>query len=243
MTAEYIKKHIFECPKKVLEKAIAIYLYGSVARNENDNDSDCDLFVCIDDCSEQDILMLKQAVLEWELGYNCEFAFYRLRTLMKMKEKGSYFLWHIKQEGILLYQRNDDFQRLLLELPRYSDTKSDFIEYSLILNDIYESSLQDSTTIEYDLSILAVVARNICIGCCYLFGEMDFGRRTPVKRCIDFWQGAFPFSLSEYDELYAFRLAGTRGKQTNSRLITKEYVQYWLTKLQLALSLAQTLVR
>ena len=166
-----------------------------------------------------------------------------MSTLVRMQKKGSYFLWHIKQEGILLYQRNSDFYNLLLELPQYTSTKSDFLEYNEILDDISKSILQDNTTIEYDLSVLAVLARNICIGCCYLFGEMDFGRKTPIIKCINFWGEKFPFSLPEYEELYGFRFAVTRGKQIKNNLVSEEYLQCWLRKIQLTLSLALSHVR
>lgn len=243
MTIDYLKEHLLDFPEIVLKKAIAIYIYGSVARSDSDCESDCDLLVCIDDCSEAEFLSLKNSVSRWELDYNCEFAFYQMSTLMAMQKKGSYFLWHIKQEGILLYEQNSDFRSLLLELPPYTSTKSDFLEYNEILNDIGKSILQDSTTIEYDLSVLAVLARNICIGCCYLFGDMDFGRKTPVIKCINFWGVKFPFSLPEYEELYDFRFAVTRGKQINRNLVSEEYIECWLSRIRSTLSLALSLVR
>ena len=243
MTTDYLKEHLFDLPETLLNKAIAIYVYGSVARNDSDNDSDCDLLVCIDDCSEAEFLSLKRSVSSWERDYNCEFAFYQMSTLIAMHKKGSYFLWHIKQEGILLYQRNTDFHVLLSSLPPYSNTKADLLEYSEIIDDISTSILQDCTTIEYDLSVLAVLARNICISCCYLFGNMDFGRKTPIIKCIDYWGTKFPFTLSEYNELYDFRFAMTRGKYPNTKLISKAYIKSWLSKVRDALSLAFSLVR
>ena len=224
-----------------MKKAIAIYVYGSVARSDSDKDSDCDLLVCIDDCSEAEFLLLKSSVSSLEKDSDFEFAFYRMSTLKEMQKKGSYFLWHIKQEGVLLYEQNSTFRNLLLQLPSYTGTKSDFLEYNEILNDISESILQDNTTIEYDLSVLAVLARNICIGCCYLLRNMDFGRKSPVIKCINFWGTKFPFSLSEYEELYDFRLAITRGKEINKDLVTEEYIACWLKKIHSTLSLALSL--
>lgn len=241
MTIKYLKEHLLEFPEIILKKAIAIYVYGSVARNDSDNDSDCDLLVCVDDCSEAEFLLLKSSVSSWEKNFNCEFAFYRMSTLKEMQKKGSYFLWHIKQEGVLLYEQSFAFQELLFQLPSYTGTKSDFLEYSEILDDINKSVLQDNTTIEYDLSVLAVLARNICIGCCYLLGNMDFGRKSPVIKCINFWGAKFPFSLSEYEKLYDFRLAITRGKEINKDLVTEEYIACWLKKIHSTLSLALSL--
>ena len=241
MTIKHLKEHLFEFPEIILKKAIAIYVYGSVARSDSDKDSDCDLLVCIDDCSEAEFLLLKSSVSSLEKDSDFEFAFYRMSTLKEMQKKGSYFLWHIKQEGVLLYEQNSTFRNLLLQLPSYTGTKSDFLEYNEILNDISESILQDNTTIEYDLSVLAVLARNICIGCCYLLRNMDFGRKSPVIKCINFWGTKFPFSLSEYEELYDFRLAITRGKEINKDLVTEEYIACWLKKIHSTLSLALSL--
>ena len=241
MTIKHLKEHLFEFPEIILKKAIAIYVYGSVARSDSDKDSDCDLLVCIDDCSEAEFLLLKSSVSSLEKDSDFEFAFYRMSTLKEMQKKGSYFLWHIKQEGVLLYEQNSTFRNLLLQLPSYTGTKSDFLEYNEILNDISESILQDNTTIEYDLSVLAVLARNICIGCCYLLRNMDFGRKSPVIKCIKFWGTKFPFSLSEYEELYDFRLAITRGKEINKDLVTEEYIACWLKKIHSTLSLALSL--
>ena len=60
MTIKHLKEHLFEFPEIILKKAIAIYVYGSVARSDSDKDSDCDLLVCIDDCSEAEFLLLKK---------------------------------------------------------------------------------------------------------------------------------------------------------------------------------------
>lgn len=243
MTIDILRNYITELPELIIKNANAIYVYGSVARNDCDGDSDCDLFVCIEDCTEQKYQRLKAAVENWSVEYGCEFAFYQMSTLEEMQKKGSYFLWHIKREGVLLYQSNLKVKNLLDSLPRYTGTSDDFNEYNEILNDIEESLLQDSLTIEYDLAVLAVLVRNICIGCCYLLDDMDFGRKTPVIKCINVWGDSFPFTLSEYDELYEFRLAIVRNKKINYQIATVRYAQHWLQQVRTLIKLAFTLVR
>ena len=243
MTVEFLRNNLKSLPEILLQRANSIYLYGSVARGENDDDSDCDLFVCIDDCSDQELLTLREAALEWEQKYLCEFAFYQMHKLYDMQCKGSYFLWHIKQEGILLYKRNNLFDNILLELPPYTDTKMDLIEYGEILEDIKNSIAIDTSTIDYDLSVLATIARNTCISCCYLMGSMDFGRKSPVTKCIQHWGNSFPFSLAEYSELYAFRLAAVRGTKLPKNPASLEYIDYWIRNIQKLLSLALSHVR
>lgn len=243
MTVEQLKKQVFDLPDVILKNANSIYVYGSVARNDADGDSDCDLFVCTNDHSYQEYLFLKKAVSSWESDYRCEFSLYQMNTLQKMCENGSYFLWHIKKEGILLYQQNSKFQNLLDRLPLYQGTKKDFGEYAEILKDIAQSVAYDDTTLAYELSVLAILARNICIGCCYLLGDMDFGRKTPIIKCNDYFGEKFPFSISEYEKLYQFRLASSRGKKLDQNNASTSYVELWLDKMNATLHLASTLVR
>ena len=243
MTVEFLRNNLKNLPEILLQRANSIYLYGSVARGENDGDSDCDLFVCIDDCTDKDLLMITQSVLEWEQKYRCEFSFYQMHKLYDMQRKGSYFLWHIKKEGILLYQRNNFFDNILLELAPYTGAKSDLIEYSEIVEDITRSITVDTSTIEYDLSVLATIARNTCISCCYLLGNMDFGRKSPVEKCIQYWGNIFPFSLVEYSQLYDFRLAAVRGKKSANNPASLDYICRWINVIRELISLALSLVR
>lgn len=243
MTIDQLKKHVFDFPDVILKNANSIYVYGSVARNDADEDSDCDVFICTNYHSHQEYLFLKKAVSFWESEYGCEFSLYQMDTLQKMWENGSYFLWHIKKEGILLYQQNSEFQNLLNSLPSYRDTKKDFEEYAEILKDIEQSVAYDNTTLVYELSVLAILARNICIGCCYLLGNMDFGRKTPIIKCNDFFGEGFPFSISEYNKLYQFRLASSRGKKIDQCNVSPSYVRLWIDKMNITLHLASTLVR
>ena len=152
MTVEFLKKNIMSLPSIVLERAFAIYVYGSVARGDNDADSDCDLFVCIDDCPESDYLQLKEAVSIWEEKYKCEFSFYQVSMLVKMQKRGSYFLWHIRKEGILLFQQNEVFKSILTNLCPYGETREDFLEYSEILGDIERSVYR--ITLHWNMSYL-----------------------------------------------------------------------------------------
>lgn len=201
------------------------------------------LFIPINDCSESLYKNIRESVNDWHKELNCEFSFYQMSILRIMQEKGSYFLWHIKTEGIELYKRSNKFDLLLKDLPPYHGTEEDFNDYGEILGDIAISLLKDSSTVEYDLSVLATLARNICIGCCYLRNCMDFGRETPILHCIDIWKDDFPFTISEYNELYMYRIAVTRGKTPKFRSNISEYASAWLAKIRTLLQLAMSLVR
>ncbi len=243
MNIQYVKEHFPSWPQLIRDKAIAIYIYGSVARSDNDADSDCDILVCIDNCLDEEYCKLKSSVHYLQKDHKYEFAFYQISALEVMCRKGSYFLWHIKSEGVLLYQRNDSVQLLLDNLPPYHGTLADLCEYSEILDDIKLSIEEDQTAFKYDLSVLATLARNICIASCYLIGQMDFGRITPVSKCMQFWKDDFPFSLSEYTELYVYRFANARSRPQSTCLPSKNYMLSWYKRIDVLLNLALSLCR
>lgn len=243
MTLSFIKEQLMQWPPLVLEKALAIYIYGSVARGDGDADSDCDILVCLEDCTVEELTALKAVVQELQEQWGYEFAFYSRSVLEAMQQKGSYFLWHIKMEGILLYQTNDFMAQLLDTLPPYRGTAEDFAEYAEILSDVCSSITEDPSASCYDLAVLATLARNICIASCYLLGIMDFGRTGPVLKCMQYWGVHFPFTMDEYKELYAYRLADTRGKPLNKPFPTSAFMIQWYKRVYTLLALALTLIK
>jgi predicted nucleotidyltransferase len=240
MEIEKIRRIMMELPKLVIEHAISIYLYGSTARGSTDEKSDCDIFVAINDCSDENYLLLLKSIENWHPEYKFEFAFYQMSTIKQMCEKGSYFLWHIKSEGKELYHSDYTFNELLKTLKPYNSTRNDFMEYSEILDDIAESLSIDETTIEYELAILATLVRNTCIGACYLMNILDFGRNTPILTCMEYWKDKFPFTFEEYSVLYEYRIYATRGARMY-RQASLEYAKSWISKTRALLGLAYTL--
>lgn len=219
---------------------IAVYLYGSTARNEADDNSDCDILICVKDCSDEDYFKLKDCIEQINKDKNYEFSIYQLSTLYSMWQKGSYFLWHIKKEGKILYCKSNEVSELLDTLPRYKNTYEDFKEYRQILDDIKIAISEDCTWI-YELSLLATLARNICIGICYLINEMDFGRITPIVKSQKFFGDKFPFSVDEYKCLYMFRLNMARKVPLKNVDINKTYINDWCCKIQKLLNLSMTI--
>lgn len=200
-------------PTTVLDNVIAIYLYGSVARKQNDDNSDYDVLLCIEDCSDEKYFELKNIIEKAYKDTKYEFSLYQLSTIKLLYNKGSYFLWHLKMEAIPLFEKNSELSDLLKTLPKYSNTLEDFKEYYDILQDIKLSMSEGDYLEEYELSILATIARNTCIGLCYLLNNMDFGRITPVIKCKEIFGSKIPFSVEDYINLYNFRINYNRQKQ------------------------------
>lgn len=184
-----------------------IYLFGSVARGEQDEYSDIDILIVIDDCSEDEYIELKNKYSRLINVPVSWLSVYRISKILKMYENGSYFLWHIKKEGKVLYSRNGELEKLLITLPRYANIESDLREYEEILADIKCELDNEYISVNYELAVLASLVRNTCISISYLNNRLDFGRNSAVMYC--FSQFNFDVSLEEYEELYKYRLYQT----------------------------------
>lgn len=209
----------------------AICLFGSRARGDNDSLSDIDIFVLIEDCSEDLYVSIKKS-LEMQLGIPSNWiSLYRKDTINLMHDKGSYFLWHLKKEGIILYSRKFIIEQLLETLPKYKSIDEDLADYSVICKDIKESIQYGNSTAHFELSVLASLVRNTCIALSYKHGELVFGRIEPVQTAMKIIGANFPFTIKEYKELYKFRIVYTRGDknimlQDTSENLIKNWVKY-----------------
>lgn len=202
-----------------------IYLFGSVARGDQDEKSDVDILIVIDDCSEVEYIEWKDKFadcLEVPISW---ISVYRISKIMRMYNIGSYFLWHIKKEGKVIYSRENELSALLLTLPKYRNVKNDLNEYSQILIDIQQELSDKYICIEYELAVLASLVRNTCITISYLNGKLDFGRNSAVMYCVDKYQ--INVTLQEYEDLYQYRLYNT-GKINNVPTGERIQLEMWI---------------
>lgn len=184
-----------------------IYLFGSVARGEEDEHSDIDILIVIDDCPEDKYIFWKNKFSNYLNIPVSWVSLYRHSKIIKMYKSGSYFLWHIKKEGKIIYSKNNELSSLLLTLPRYNNTKKDLQEYLEILSDIKDELDNECICIEYELAVLASLVRNTCIAISYLNKRLDFGRNSAVMYCVSKYK--INVSEIEYNELYQYRLYHT----------------------------------
>ncbi len=239
---EQIKGYVETLPTDLLEITDSIYLYGSMARGDVVEDSDCDLLVAIDDCDSEKFEQLRNEIQGWHPELNCEFALYQISALRAMQAKGSLFLWHIKTEAIKIYSRGDQLKDILENLPAYDSGMDALSEYWEIMKDIYEDPSDDNRVVEYNLSIMATLIRNICIVCCYVMGSKQFGRISPVKYCALHWGDGFPINIREYEELYRYRTAINRGGEIPNQPKLEQYYNMWKRRTHQLLTLAFSLM-
>lgn len=184
-----------------------IYLFGSVARGEQDQYSDIDILIVIYDCEENEYLDLKKKYAEILEIPSSWISMYRSNKIEEMFNVGSYFLWHIKLEGVLLYSKDSYLESLLKELPLYKNINKDINEYSAILSDIMNELDSSLLSIDYELAVLASLVRNTCIAISYMDGNMNFSRTSVVMECFSKYN--IEATYKEYTSLYKYRLYQT----------------------------------
>lgn len=204
-----MKKSVFDNFSKLKhEKNIReIYLFGSMARGDQDEYSDMDILIVIDNCLEDEYIKLKDkyaSCLDVPVSW---VSVYRINKILNMHKIGSYFLWHIKKEGKVIYSRDDELASLLLTLPKYANVEKDIDEYSEILLDIERELENELMCVEYELAVMASLIRNTCIAISYLSERLDFGRNSVVLFCFSKYK--LNITMKEYEELYKYRLYHT----------------------------------
>lgn len=239
---EQLSAYVHTLPSELLEATDAIYLYGSMARGDVSVDSDCDLLIAIRDCDDRSFERLIKATEGWHTELNCEFALYQISALKAMQKKGSLFLWHIKSEGIELYSSGQELKSILDHLPAYDGGAEAISEYAEIMNDIDIDNTDETEVINYNLSVMSTLIRNICIICSYEIGIPQFGRISPVDVCSAHFGDQFPIDIKQYEMLYQYRVAINRNKSVPSQIDIVKYYNDWKRKTKELLSLALSIV-
>ena len=144
-------------------------------------------------------------------------SLYRNSKIYDMIDYGSYFLWHIKLEGVKIYDLENRLENSLNNLQPYQKAKEDILEYEMIYKDIQKSLKEDSLTIDYELNLLASIIRNTAIAIAYMNDEYLFDRYQPVKYCIYNFSKYLHFDLNEYKELYNYRINYNRNNVSETK--------------------------
>lgn len=216
----------------------AIMLFGSHARGDNDEFSDLDLLFIIEDCDNSEYIKKKEN-LSKQLKIPSEWiSLYKKSSIQNMNEYTSYFLWHLKLEGKIIYSKCGFINDILDNLQEYKKTNYDLYQYKVICNDIEQAIKEECGTYRYELNILASLARNTCMALCYINGIKVFGRVDSVKNAINILSDKFPFTIDEYKELYKFRSEyKNKTIKTKVEKDIKNYTQIWCGKVKQLINL------
>lgn len=193
----------------------AVWLYGSHARGDCDTSSDMDVLIVGDtDVPEKELL--EQNIFNQK---NLSVSRYSWKEIVEMAGYGSLYLQHIRLEGKPIRETmscEGDLAKLLSEMGEYKNIKKDLIGFDVVLQDIERSATYSPRN--FELSVLAMVLRHICILGCWQIGTPVFTRYGPISTLAKHFK-LNPVIVSEFNTLYEFRLysAGLVGNKTLSK--------------------------
>lgn len=182
-----------------------IYAFGSVCRGEVNEDSDVDLLALCDEGEES-------------FSHDA-YSVYSYQRINEMWEEGNPFAWHLHYESKLIFSSNsEDYLQNIGNPCRYSNYKSDFEKFSLLMNDSIKKIIGNSNSIVFELSNIFLAIRNISI--CYTlhnFSKPLFSRHAALM----LGQKSIDIPRSTYNILERARILSTRGIGDN---LTKDDV-------------------
>ena len=89
-----------------------------------------------------------------------------------MSRTHSLFLQHLKQGAVILFESNSVLSLILRDLGTFREYGNELEIYTSILKKIRDCSVPN----EFDLHLLQMVVRNVCILTSYHDGSPKFGR-------------------------------------------------------------------
>lgn len=209
---------IFEKLKE-LSDVLAVVLFGSSARGDNDLHSDKDIFIMCRDIPRQKLIAFKSIHIYNGLEKDGNICVYRSKDILKMAGKGSLFLWHLKLEGKLIFSKDGIFEDIISELKEYEDYKESFQIYLKILEDIKGYHYKHRHLSEFDLAILFTLSRNTCMQLCVKNGIPKFGRKDVYTTAAKIYGSDLPITEKLYDYLFGWKRWYERGvRQSRSEM-------------------------
>lgn len=165
---------------------LGMVLYGSRARGDADWQSDTDVCVFVVNCSFHELLQLRTWASQALSTPVTDVAVYPEVISREMSDRGSLLLWHLKLEGLTLFERDRFVSDLFTSLRPFHAFKEECDEYANLLGDVESAIAHGDAVTELDLHVLQMIARNACILLCYAHGCPTFGRTAPVQVAMRF---------------------------------------------------------
>lgn len=188
----------------------AVILFGSTARGDEDAHSDRDICAIVDDLSDRHIHSLKRRVARLYKSDSQSVSAYRLSTVSQMAGAGSLFLWHLKREGRILYDRSGTARRTLSNLAEYRRYSEDLLRFQEVFDDTAREFSARPQLDLFDLHSLFLVVRNVCMLLTVKAGDPHFGRSSVYAGAVQHY-GRLPVTARLFAELSNSHLVYSRG--------------------------------
>jgi len=185
-------------------------LFGSHARGDADPSSDRDICIITrTDDFDQLLKIKKDASIQFNTPES-DLACFSLHHLKRMADKGSLFLWHLKNEGVVLDSQSNATQVILDNLKPFMGYKRELNLYRRLLADIAQQLPREDRSSELDLHVLQVICRNLSVLLTYQDHQPTFGRNNAFLTAKKI-HPHIPITASEYVTLTDWHLVYMRG--------------------------------
>lgn len=221
---------------------LAVILFGSHARGDADPLSDRDIcaFVRPRDYSHLEEM---RGVLEQALHVESDaLAIYPASVVQEMAEAGSLFLWHLRLEGRILFDRNDFARDTFASLAVFSGYAEELHLFDTLLLDVEAALVSDGVLTEIDLHLLHSITRNICILLTSYSGTPAFGRASSVSKASSLYR-SMPYDGDDFEQLCRWHLAYLRGTAVPGDLPDTEVCRRYVSRARAMVRFAEEILR
>lgn len=187
----------------------ALVLFGSQARATATAESDVDVLVL----SEDDPPVIPDFVFGDRVLKGVQASHYTRSGLKRLLSPPSLFAWHLRAEGVILFDRSGWYTWQVSRLQPFLDHLADLSVLQQVLEEA-KLSLSDQRSLLFDAGVLATIARNAALIFTHFLGRPDFGPMSPLS--IASPAPVFPIESEFYLRLIAARRAGERGGEAPS---------------------------
>ncbi|WP_294338913.1 nucleotidyltransferase domain-containing protein [uncultured Sphingomonas sp.] len=190
-------------------RLLGLYVFGSVARGDQDASSDLDLLAVVADGEGKVPDETVSAHVPPALaGLEISISWYGRRRLGQMFANGELFAWHLHGEAVPLYESEPVMTALGRPAP-YFDAAADIASFEKVLAGIPAQLWASPGNAAYELGLVYVCVRNIAMAAsAVLCPQPDFSRYSPF-RLEGFPE--VPLTPAEYGLAMRCRMAGQRG--------------------------------
>ena len=187
----------------------SVVLFGSQARGEADSHSDTDLCLFVNDMRFDRMVELKRVAAAQVSVCAESVGIYTAAVLDRMCKSGSLLLWHLRLEGVILYDAQDFAASVFQALAVFEEYESALATYETLWRDVRLALTKRRWLCEFDYHILHGVVRDCCILLCYVAGRPTFGRTSAFKMAVCLYS-PFPLDETTFERLTSWHLTYLR---------------------------------